>query len=37
VWVVVYGDTIEGFRKRHADAPLRPVARTGEWQLFSNR
>jgi 4-amino-4-deoxy-L-arabinose transferase-like glycosyltransferase len=37
VWVVVYGDTIEGYQKRHPDAPLRPVARSGEWQLFSSR
>jgi hypothetical protein len=37
VWVVVYGDTIEGFQKNHTRAPLRPIARSGEWQLFSSR
>ncbi len=36
VWVVALGGTMENFQKDHAAAPLRSVARVGQWELFVN-
>jgi 4-amino-4-deoxy-L-arabinose transferase-like glycosyltransferase len=36
VWVIGLGGPMEKFQRDH-DAMLRPVARVGQWELFSNR
>jgi hypothetical protein len=36
VWVIGLGGPMEQFQQDH-DATLRPVARVGQWELFSNR
>jgi 4-amino-4-deoxy-L-arabinose transferase-like glycosyltransferase len=37
VWIVALGGTIENFQTTHTNAPLRSVAKVGQWELFVNR